>query len=110
MKVLKFGGTSVGSAENIRKVADIIKDYHSKKEWIIVVVSAMSGVTNRLIRLGERAAIGDEEWKTELINLRKAHLDTADKLLGAGHDAVDLIVKEFEDLQAVLTGVTLLSL
>ncbi len=108
MKVLKFGGTSVGSAENIRKVSDIIRKYHSQKESIIVVVSAMSGVTNRLIRLGERAMKGDVEWKTELINLRKAHLDTAYKLLGPGHDVVDVIVTEFETLEALLTGVTLL--
>lgn len=108
MKVLKFGGTSVGSAENIRQVSDIIQQYHSNGEWIIVVVSAMSGVTNRLIRLGQRAAVGDDEWKSELINLRKSHLDTANKLLGDGHSVVDFIVKEFEDLGAILTGVALL--
>ncbi len=108
MKVLKFGGTSVGSAENIRLVSDIIQQHHSQGEWIIVVVSAMSGVTNRLIRLGQRAAVADEEWKRELINLRKSHLDTANKLLGDGHGVVDFIVKEFENSEALLTGVALL--
>ena len=48
--VLKFGGTSVGSIERIKKVAKIISFYHKKRYKIIVVSSAMSGVTNDLIR------------------------------------------------------------
>ena len=48
--VLKFGGTSVGTIEKIKKVADIIKNYKKKKYKVIVVSSAMSGVTNGLIR------------------------------------------------------------
>ena len=47
--VLKFGGTSVGSIERIKKVAKIINTYHKKRYKIIVVSSAMSGVTNDLI-------------------------------------------------------------
>ena len=49
MKVLKFGGTSVGSVENIKKVKDIIHN----KEQKIVVLSAMSGTTNALIEISE---------------------------------------------------------
>tara|TARA_B100000963_G_scaffold126379_1_gene110311 strand:+ start:2105 stop:3319 length:1215 start_codon:yes stop_codon:yes gene_type:complete len=48
--VLKFGGTSVGSIERIKNVAKIINSYHKKKYKLIVVSSAMSGVTNELIR------------------------------------------------------------
>jgi len=47
--VLKFGGTSVGTIEKIKKAADIIKNYKKKKYKVIVVSSAMSGVTNELI-------------------------------------------------------------
>jgi aspartate kinase len=47
--VLKFGGTSVGNVENIRKVANIIKKKHEENNEIIVVVSAMSGITNDLV-------------------------------------------------------------
>ena len=47
--ILKFGGTSVGSIKKIKKVAEIIKDYKKKKYKVIVVSSAMSGVTNDLI-------------------------------------------------------------
>tara|TARA_B100002019_G_scaffold198609_1_gene172078 strand:- start:2510 stop:3724 length:1215 start_codon:yes stop_codon:yes gene_type:complete len=48
--VLKFGGTSVGTIEKIKKVADIITGYKRKKYKVIVVSSAMSGVTNELIK------------------------------------------------------------
>ena len=48
--VLKFGGTSVGTIKKIKKVADIIEDYKRKNYKVIVVSSAMSGVTNELIK------------------------------------------------------------
>ena len=48
--VLKFGGTSVGTIKKIKKVADIITEYKNKKYKVIVVSSAMSGVTNELIK------------------------------------------------------------
>ena len=50
MKVLKFGGTSVGTIKKIKRVAEIIIDYKKKKYKVIVVSSAMSGVTNELIK------------------------------------------------------------
>ena len=52
--VLKFGGTSVGTVEKIKNVADIITSYIKKKYKVIVVSSAMSGVTNDLIRKSEK--------------------------------------------------------
>ena len=48
--VLKFGGTSVGTIEKIKKIAEIIKNFKKKKYKVVVVSSAMSGVTNELIR------------------------------------------------------------
>ena len=47
---LKFGGTSVGNIEKIKKVANIVKKKHEEGNEIIVIVSAMSGVTNELIK------------------------------------------------------------
>ncbi len=55
-RVLKFGGTSMGSVENIKNVAGIIKSYKDKGDDIVVVVSAMSGETNRLISLANSFA------------------------------------------------------
>jgi aspartate kinase len=52
-KVLKFGGTSVGTIERIQHVANIIKKEHSKGNKVIAVVSAMSGKTNELIKLSK---------------------------------------------------------
>jgi aspartate kinase len=51
--VLKFGGTSVGTIDKIKKVAEIIRDYKKKNYKVIVVTSAMSGVTNDLIKKSE---------------------------------------------------------
>ena len=52
--VLKFGGTSVGTVERIKKVADIIVSYIKKKYKVIVISSAMSGVTNDLVKKSEK--------------------------------------------------------
>mgnify|MGYP003306191756 CR=1 FL=1 len=57
-KVLKFGGTSVGTVERIQHVAMIIKKEHEKGNKIIAVVSAMSGKTNELIGLSKEIAEG----------------------------------------------------
>ena len=61
--ILKFGGTSVGSCEKIIKVAKLIKKYYDKKNKIIVVSSAMTGVTNDLIKKSKR--ISDKFEKSE---------------------------------------------
>jgi aspartate kinase len=63
-KVLKFGGTSVGTTERIQHVANIIQKEHSSGNKVIAVVSAMSGKTNELINLSKK--ISDEFNKREL--------------------------------------------
>ena len=63
-KVLKFGGTSVGTTERIQHVANIIQKEHSSGNKVIAVVSAMSGKTNELINLSKE--ISDEFNKREL--------------------------------------------
>ena len=64
--VLKFGGTSVGSIQKIKKVAEIIREYKKKKYKIIVVSSAMSGVTNSLIKKSREVSenFSDAEYDT----------------------------------------------
>ena len=62
--VQKFGGTSVGSIERIEAVADRIAKHHASGDQLIVVVSAMSGETNRLIGLA--GEISDEPCPREL--------------------------------------------
>ena len=68
MKVLKFGGTSVANAESIRKVIDIAIN-SSKKESIIVVVSALGGSTDVLLESGRKAERKDTSYITDIKRL-----------------------------------------
>ena len=63
--VLKFGGTSIGSIQRIKKVSKIIKSY-SKKYKVIVLSSAMSGTTNKLINMSKQISenFPDNEYDT----------------------------------------------
>lgn len=77
MKVLKFGGTSVGSAERMKKVALLVCDNHPK----IVVLSAMSGVTNSLVEIASYYAKGNLTTAIELLDeLKNKHLQTIQAL------------------------------
>ena len=80
MQVLKFGGSSVGSPEAINQMVSIVSE-RLQKEKTIVVVSAMSGVTDQLIILAQTAAKGDEAYKTIIQNIEQKHLDTVLALL-----------------------------
>lgn len=78
MKVLKFGGTSVGSAESIRNVKEIILSQKGRK---IVVVSAMSGVTNKLVEIFQaQLANRKEEAEGDMLELKLKHLQLIDEL------------------------------
>ena len=80
MQVLKFGGSSVGSADAISKVVDIVIE-SIQKEPTIVVVSAMSGVTDQLLMLAQSASQGNEAYKTIIQNIEQKHLDAVRALL-----------------------------
>ena len=74
MIVMKFGGTSVGDAARIANVAHIVKDHWKSGEVIVVVVSAMAGVTNSIIRAARLAAQGDVAGAQEIVSsLREQH-------------------------------------
>jgi len=79
MKVLKFGGTSVGQPERMKQVANIVT---SEKEPKIVVLSALSGTTNALVNIGEKLSIRDiSEAKSEIENLHQHYVDFYTHLL-----------------------------
>lgn len=79
MIVLKFGGTSVGSVENFRKVAKIVGETSGKK---IVVLSAMSGVTNSLVSIADHLEQGEREQALVIIHaLNLKYQDVAKELL-----------------------------
>ncbi|MFG6686877.1 aspartate kinase [Mariniflexile sp. HNIBRBA6329] len=78
MKVLKFGGTSVGSIENICNVKNIINDGEKK----IVVLSAMSGTTNQLVAISKHIADNEVDGAVEKINaLHESYIKVIDNLL-----------------------------
>lgn len=70
MKVLKFGGTSVGRAEGLRQVKRVVEACH---EEVIVVVSALGGVTDQLLLTSRMAAAGDMEYKNQLDQIVMRH-------------------------------------
>ena len=72
MKILKFGGSSVATPESILKVKDIVS---SRREAPIVVVSALGGVTDQLIRASQMAEAGEDGFRAELAALRERHHD-----------------------------------
>src|SRR6185369_533498 len=77
LQVMKFGGTSVGDAECIRRAAEIVFDA-AKSNSVVVVVSAMSGVTNRLIEAAQKASSGDRDEVNDLPTaLRDQHFTAA---------------------------------
>ena len=90
MIVCKFGGTSVGDAEAIRRTASIIKGRLDKQP--VVVVSALGGATNVLLALAEQASRGQLIGASRAVqNLRERHIKVAEELMGAGTaDGVDL--------------------
>jgi len=100
LQVMKFGGTSVGSAERIRKAAEIVAAAARERE-VVVVVSAMSGVTNALVDAAHRSAGGDKAAADKLAHLLSAkHTETLAALINdvARRDAlqtqIDAIIDE----------------
>ncbi len=80
MKVLKFGGTSVGTAQSIKAVMDIVEQEHQANPSLVVVLSAMSGVTNLLVDMAERAAAGND-FSKHLAALEIRHFEVVKQLL-----------------------------
>lgn len=107
MVIMKFGGTSVGSADAIRRVADIVKIHGHLKP--LVVVSAMSGVTDNLREIAEEACSGRDP--ADLIEvLRQRHYETIDALLAEeDRDEIRTVCGEMiDDLKNICHGIMLL--
>jgi aspartate kinase len=107
--VMKFGGTSVGTGENIRYVADLVTKYAKKDNRISVVVSALAGVTNSLIEVGCQAKKSDEKriqtFTAELINKHIEAISIAIKSKQIQKEVTQIIEKTVAELEKVLTGI-----
>tara|TARA_B110000037_G_scaffold90346_1_gene106916 strand:- start:9582 stop:12035 length:2454 start_codon:yes stop_codon:yes gene_type:complete len=110
MKVLKFGGTSVGSSKNISKVIKIVKE-ESASENIVVVVSAVGGITDKLLVAADKAINKDHSYKQDFEVLRLKHIEVIDGLLsGEVHEATtDIVLEHLSRLEKLLDGVYLIN-
>ena len=80
MKVLKFGGTSVGSAKHINKVIDILRDI-PRNESVITVVSAIGGITDKLLAAAKLAVDKKDSYKEAFRSIETIHLDIIEQLI-----------------------------
>lgn len=111
MIVIKFGGTSVGDAERVANAINIVAERQHLKP--IVVVSALSGVTNDLVAATEAACAGDAQRVNEIIDrIRQRHEDVAMRLVQQKFDFFEAFVKrldkQVEEIHTILRGITLL--
>ncbi len=109
MQVLKFGGSSVANAGNISKVIAIALAA-SKKEPVILVVSALGGVTDQLIHAGVLAAQGAEEYRERIKLLEDKHLETVRELLPIQAQSATLswVKQQLNELESLCDGIFLL--
>src|SRR4051812_1242248 len=110
MKILKFGGTSVGSAENMKKVVEILLQNKKSKNDFAAVFSAMTGVTNQLVEVGKKASESNESYIQILRNIEQKHILTVKSLIDIKNQSkiianIKMLINELEDL---LHGVFLL--
>jgi aspartokinase/homoserine dehydrogenase 1 len=109
MQVLKFGGSSVSTSINIKKVAQIVQQA-SKKDKTIVVVSALGGITDSLLKAAMFASQGNEEYKKLLDQIEQRHLDVAMELIPATTRASILsqVKKACMEMEEICNGIFLL--
>ncbi len=107
MKVLKFGGTSVANYINIEQVCSII---FSQNKNNVVVVSALGGVTNLLVKALHQAANGDENFSKTLQKIEKCHLEPIRAGIPAEKQsiAISYVKSELNYLETILDGVSIL--
>ncbi len=109
MKVLKFGGSSVGTPERILSIVSILKSYYERGDKFTVVFSAFGGVTDSLIEMAHLASEGDPGYQDVFEAFSKRHFDAIEKLLSGPlkEEVKDELYKNHEVLKNLLAGVFL---
>jgi len=109
MKVLKFGGTSVAHSQNILLVEKIIKR-ESLKSKIVVIVSALHGVTDQLIKAAENASLKDENYVQIVRNLEEKHINLVKELFPIAEQSswLSFVKKHFNDIEELCNGIAVL--
>ncbi|MGB5435258.1 MAG: bifunctional aspartate kinase/homoserine dehydrogenase I [Maribacter sp.] len=108
MKVLKFGGTSVANAQNITLVKNIVSSSDNDKN--IVVVSALGGITDLLLKAAELAALQDDTYKSLLKDIEDRHLQTIKELIPIASQSriLSKVKSELNALETLLEGAFLI--
>ena len=110
MKVLKFGGTSVGSVKSILSLKKIV-EAEARTQPVVVVVSALGGITDKLISTSQLALKGDEKWREEFDAMVTRHHQMIDTIITDDKKRVDLFNKVdqlFDQLKSIYYGVYLI--
>ena len=108
MKVIKFGGTSVGSANSILSVKRIVEAIN---EPLIVVVSALGGITDKLINTSKMAAAGDSSYENEFREIVYRHVEMIKEVIPAGEAQVSLqrqVGELLNELKDIFQGIYLI--
>ena len=110
MKVLKFGGTSVGSVKSILSLKKIV-EAEARTQPVVVVVSALGGITDKLISTSQMALKGDDKWREEFDAMVTRHHQMIDTIITDDKKRVDLFNKVdqlFDQLKSIYYGVYLI--
>jgi aspartokinase/homoserine dehydrogenase 1 len=103
MNILKFGGSSVGSAERIKKVNEILIGRVKNGQKIVVIFSAVQGVTDKLIEASKLAAQGNDDYQSVIDELQTIHVDIVNTLISVNNRSavlthLKILLKNLEEL------------
>ncbi len=110
MKVMKFGGTSVGSAKSILSLKKIVET-EARTQPVVVVVSALDGITDKLIATSQLAKSGDDHYRDEFDAMVKRHHQMIDTIITDDKKRIDLfnnVDQLFDQLKSIFYGVYLI--
>ena len=109
MQVLKFGGSSVKNAENIKKVIAVLKNKTADNKTI-VVVSALGGITDLLLQCSQVASEGQENYQSILIEIEQRHLQTVRELIPVNNQSslLSFVKTQCNEIEDICNGIFLL--
>ncbi|XCF04993.1 bifunctional aspartate kinase/homoserine dehydrogenase I [Tamlana crocina] len=109
MKVLKFGGTSVGSSNNINKVIDILENY-GKEDAIVCVVSAVGGITDKLLLAGKQAQNKEDAFHDTFETIKETHFSIINELNSTNNaPIINYVDEKLGELKSLLEGIYLIN-
>ncbi len=107
MKVLKFGGTSVGSVKNLLNVKEIID---SQKDDLVIIVSAFGGITDKILTMAKTAAATNTFTESDMIEVTTRHLTAIDELITPElkEEVKNKVKGKLDELSGLIKGVSLI--